>query len=94
VIDGLLAERRVVIGRVANNLTPALVAGVSRKSILEDCDVIVRLGDLGLLFSRTCRAQRTVVRGRVIGAVLTPGCDGDPLFEKGMPAKLAQAFSK
>jgi hypothetical protein len=79
-----------VIGRVANHLAPPLVARVRGKPIFEDRDVIVGLGDLGLFLARTCRAQRAVVGGRVIRAVLPPRCNGDPLFEQGMPAKLAQ----
>ena len=82
-----------MIGRIANDIAPPLVACVGRKSIFEDGDVIVRLRDLRLLLSGTRRAKRAVVRARMIGAVLPPGSDGDPLFEKGMPAKLAQTFS-
>src|ERR1700686_550243 len=82
-----------VIGRVANHLASPLVPGVRRKSILEDCDVIVGLGNLRLFFSWTRRAERAMVGGRVIRAVLPPGGNGDPLFEKGMPAKLAQTLS-
>src|SRR5258708_31818056 len=81
VIDGLCPKRRVVIGRVANHLTPPLVAGVGRKPIFEDGDVIVGLGDLRLFLASTCRAKGAMVCGRVIGAVLSPGSDGDPLLE-------------
>jgi hypothetical protein len=93
VIDALRAKRGVVIGRIANDLATPLVACVRGKSILEDCDVIVGLGDLGLFFSGARGTQRAVVGGRVVGAILPPRSDGDPLFEKGMPAKLAQTFS-
>jgi hypothetical protein len=78
-----------VVGRVADDLTPTLITVVRRKAILEDGDVIVGLGNLRLFFTWSGRAQRAVVGRRVIRAVLPPGSDGDPLFEKGMPAKLA-----
>ena len=93
VVDGLLSQRRVVVGRVADDLGAALVAGVGGKAVLEDDDVVVGLGDLGLGLPRARRAQRAVLGRGVIGAVLAPGRDGHPLFEQGIPAKLAQGFS-
>src|SRR5258708_38812397 len=78
-IDGLRSERRVVVGRVANHLTPPLVACVRRKSIFEDRDVIVRLGDLRLFLARTRRAKRPVVCTPVMSPVLPPGSDANPI---------------
>jgi len=66
---------------VADDLAPPLIAGVRRKAVLENGDVIVGLGDLCLGLSGARRAQRAVVGRRVIGAVLPPGCDGHPLLE-------------
>ena len=75
---------------VADDLTTSLFARVGGKAVLEHRDVVVGFGDLGLFFSGTGGAKRAVVRGRVIGAVLPPRRDGDPLFQQRMPAKLAQ----
>jgi hypothetical protein len=92
VLDALLAERRIVVGCVADDLRPALVSGVRGKFVLEDDDVVVGFGDLGLGLARSRRAQRAVLGGRVVCAVLPPGRDGDPFLEKRVPAELAQDF--
>src|SRR5579864_3080518 len=94
VVDALLAERRIVVGRVADDLATSLVAGVGRESVLENCDVVVGFRDLGFLHARPGRAQRAVIRGRMVGAILAPRRHRDPLFEQRIPANLAHAFSK
>jgi len=76
--------------RVADDLGPPLVAGIGGKAVLEDDDVVVRLRNLGLRPAGFGRAQRAVVGGRVVGAVLTPRRDGDPFLEQRIPAELAQ----
>ena len=82
-----------MVWRVAHDLAPPLLARVGRKAIFENSDVIVGLWDFCLELAGACRAQRTVIGRRVIGPVLPPGRHGDPLFEKRMPAELAQTFS-
>jgi hypothetical protein len=77
-------------GCVAHDLGASLVAGVGREAVLEDGDVIGRLGDLGLEPAGFRRAQRAVVGGRMVRAVLSPRRDGDPFLEEGIPAQLAQ----
>ena len=91
VVDALLAERGVVVGRVADDLGAPLLARVRRESILEDDDVVIRLWDLGLGHAGSGRAQRAVCRVRVIRPVLAPRRDRDPLLEQRVPAQLAQA---
>src|SRR5712692_2039710 len=93
VVERLLTQRGIVDGCVADHLAAALIAGESRETVLEDRDVVIRLGDLRFELARPRRAQRAVVGRRMIRAVLSPGCDGDPLLEQGVPAKLAQARS-
>ena len=78
--------------RVAHDFAPSLIAGVGRKAILENGNVIVRLGNLGFGLPRTRRTKRAVVGRRVIGAGLPPGCDRHPLLEQRMPAELAQTW--
>ena len=81
-----------MVGRVADDLGPALVARVGRESVFEDRDVVVGLGDLGLGLTWPRRAQGAVLRGRMVGAVLAPRCDRDPLLEQRIPTQLAQIF--
>jgi hypothetical protein len=90
VVDALRAQRRVVVGRVADDLAASLVGAVRRIAVLEDDDVVVRLGDLGFGVARARRAQRAVIGRRMVGAVLAPRRDGDPFLEKRVPAELAQ----
>jgi len=75
--------------RVANDLAAALVAFVGGKSIFKNSDVIVGLRDFSFRLAWTRGAQRTVLGGRMIRAILTPRGNGDPFFKKGMPAKFA-----
>jgi hypothetical protein len=90
VLDGLRPQRRVMVRRVTDDLASTLLTGVRGETVLEDRDVVVRLGDLGLERARPGRAERAVVRRRMVGAVLAPRRDGDPFLEKRVPAELAQ----
>jgi len=75
---------------VADDLASALLARVRGETVLEDRDVVVGLGNLGLERAGPGRAQWAVVRRRMVRAVLAPRRDGDPFLEKRVPAELAQ----
>src|SRR5438270_12062551 len=93
VLDGLLAQGRIVVRRVADDLAATLLAAVGGIAILEHGDVVVRLWDLGLHVTWAGRAKRTVIGGRMVRSVLTPGRDSHPFLEQRMPSQLAHARS-
>src|SRR5205823_3141013 len=84
-----LAERRLVDRRVADHLTTTPILGVAGKPVLEDRDVVVRLGDLGLGAAGSGRAQRAELRRWMVGAVLAPGRDRHPFPQQRVPAQVA-----
>jgi hypothetical protein len=70
-----------VIRRVADDLATPLLGGEGREAVLEDRDVVIGLRYLGFEMTRPGGTKRTVVSGRMVGAVLPPRRDGDPLLQ-------------